>query len=197
MNDPYLVLGVKSTASDAEIKKAYRDLVKQYHPDNYQNNPLADLAEEKMKEVNEAYDAIVKMRTGGGYQGGYQGSSQSGGGQSQGGGGQVFYQVRQLLDQGNLGEAQRLLQASPVKNAEWYYLNGRLAYQQGWLDEARNNFWQACSMDPGNMEYRQTMNYLNTQTGRGAQTYQNSGGMSTGDLCTALCCANLLCDCCH
>lgn len=195
MNDPYLVLGVKSTASDAEIKKAYRDLVKQYHPDNYQNNPLADLAEEKMKEVNEAYDAIVKMRTGGGYQGSYQGSSQSSG-QSQGGG-QVFYQVRQLLDQGNLGEAQRLLQSSPVKNAEWYYLNGRLAYQQGWLDEARNNFWQACNMDPGNMEYRQTMNYLNTQTGRGAQTYQNSGGMSTGDLCAFALCANCLCDCCH
>ena len=39
-----------------------------YHPDNYVNNPLADLAEAKMKEINEAYDAIVKGRTQGGYQ---------------------------------------------------------------------------------------------------------------------------------
>ena len=58
MNDPYAVLGVSSSASEEEIKRAYRDLVKKYHPDNYANNPLADLAEAKMKEVNEAYDAM-------------------------------------------------------------------------------------------------------------------------------------------
>ena len=67
MNDPYAVLGVSSSASEEEIKRAYRDLVKKYHPDNYANNPLADLAEAKMKEVNEAYDAIMKARTQGGY----------------------------------------------------------------------------------------------------------------------------------
>ena len=58
MNDPYSVLGVSPSASDEEVKKAYRELARKYHPDNYQNNPLADLAEEKMKEINEAYDQI-------------------------------------------------------------------------------------------------------------------------------------------
>ena len=58
MNDPYAVLGVSSSASEEEIKRAYRDLVKKYHPDNYANNPLADLAEAKMKEVNEAYEVL-------------------------------------------------------------------------------------------------------------------------------------------
>lgn len=69
MRDPYSVLGVSQNASDQEIKKAYRELARKYHPDNYVNNPLADLAEEKMKEVNEAYEAIQKQRSGGG---GYQ-----------------------------------------------------------------------------------------------------------------------------
>ena len=51
MTDPYKVLGISSSASDEEVKKAYRDLARKYHPDHYQNDPLSDLAEEKMKEI--------------------------------------------------------------------------------------------------------------------------------------------------
>ena len=81
MRDPYTVLGVSSNASDQEIKKAYRELARKYHPDNYVDNPLADLAEEKMKEINEAYEAIQKQRSGGG--GSYQSSGASSGGYQQ------------------------------------------------------------------------------------------------------------------
>ena len=64
MKDPYVVLGVDKNASEEEIKNAYRELARKYHPDNYANNPLSDLAEDKMKEINEAYDAIVNERKG-------------------------------------------------------------------------------------------------------------------------------------
>lgn len=103
MRDPYSVLGVSQNASDQEIKKAYRELARKYHPDNYVNNPLADLAEEKMKEVNEAYEAIQKQRSGGGgyqqqssgyYQGGYQQQRQYGGGNP------TFARVRNLINMG-------------------------------------------------------------------------------------------------
>ena len=60
MNDPYQILNIPPTATDEEVKRAYRDLARKYHPDNYHDNPLADLAQEKMKEINEAYDQIQK-----------------------------------------------------------------------------------------------------------------------------------------
>ena len=64
MNDPYQILGVSENASDEEIKKAYRELARKYHPDNYHDNPLADLAQEKMKEINAAYEQITKEQIG-------------------------------------------------------------------------------------------------------------------------------------
>ena len=71
MTDPYKVLGISPGASDDEVKEAYRRLARKYHPDNYVNNPLSDLATEKMKEINEAYDEIQRQRKGGGSTGGY------------------------------------------------------------------------------------------------------------------------------
>ena len=70
INNPYEVLGVSQNASNDEIKRAYRDLSRKYHPDSYVDNPLAGLAEEKFKEVQEAYDQIMRERDGG-YQSGY------------------------------------------------------------------------------------------------------------------------------
>ena len=61
-NNPYKILGVSPNASDEEIKKVYRELVRKYHPDRYTDSDLADLANEKMKEINAAYEEITRMR---------------------------------------------------------------------------------------------------------------------------------------
>ena len=164
MNDPYAVLGVSPSASDEEIKRAY--------------------------------DAIVKSRTQGGYQsqsaGGYGGGRTT----SQGGSryqNPTLIQVRQLIAQNNLAEAERILRSTPANNAEWYYLMGSIAYRKGWMDDARQNFWTACNMDPSNMEYRQAMNAMGMQAQRGAY----GGGDDIANLCTTLCCLNCLCNSCN
>ena len=203
MRDPYEVLGVSPYASDDEVKRAYRELARKYHPDNYQNNPLADLAEEKMKEANEAYDAITKARsgggsTGGGDQGGY---SQSYGYQGQYSGGDSssstsFAQVRQYINMGNLDGAEQLLRGISSKNGEWYFLMGSIAYRRGWLDEARQNYQIACQMEPGNMEYRQALSMMQ-QGGYGYNTNMTGGQCDSLDCCTTMLCLNCLCGGCN
>ena len=198
MKDPYSVLGVDSGASDEEVKKAYRELARKYHPDNYQNNPLADLAEEKMKEINEAYDAITKMRSGGGsassYSGGYQSGYQSyQNAQSASG---AYARARQLINANNLEAAEQLLQGQS-KTGEWYFLMGSIAYRRGWLDEARQNYQIACQMEPGNVEYRQALNMMQ----QGGYAYRSENMAGTGcdsmDCCTTLMCMNCLCGGCQ
>lgn len=198
MRDPYEVLGVSPNASDDDIKRAYRELARKYHPDNYQNNPLADLAEEKMKEVNEAYDAITKARsTGGssGYQSGHT-SSRSYGYQGQYSGSSSFVQVRQLIHMGNLDGAEQLLRGTSQKNGEWYFLMGSIAYRRGWLDEARQNYQIACQMEPGNMEYRQALSMMQ-QGGYSYSTNMAGGQCDSLDCCTTMLCLNCLCGGCN
>ena len=62
MSDPYSILGVDRNATDEDVKKAYRKLSRQYHPDANINNPKKDEAEAKFKEVQQAYQQIMDER---------------------------------------------------------------------------------------------------------------------------------------
>ena len=201
MSDPYSVLGLSSNASDEEVKRAYRELARKYHPDNYQNNPLADLAEEKMKEINEAYETITKMRAGGasssssssyqsGYGYGYQGSGQQQG-YSSASSNPTYARVRNLINAGDLQSAEQLLSSVGTQDAEWHFLMGCVAYRRGWLDEARQHYQIACNAQPGNPEYRQALNMM--QQGGQAYRVYGGGGMDAMDCCSALLCAQCLC----
>ena len=215
MTDPYQVLGVSSSATDEQIKNAYRELARKYHPDNYANNPLADLAQEKMKEINEAYDQIQRQRkqqqssrSGQGYsQGGYSQSGDSQSGYSRGyagRGGSQFADIRQLLNANRVSDAEELLEGIPQsrRDAEWYFLRGRVFYVRGWLDQAYNYYVRANQMSPGNAEYQTALNQLMWQrnTGRpagGYGDYRNvqTGGASGCDMCMGLICADTCCEC--
>ena len=101
-NDPYKVLGIDRTATDEEVKKAYRELARKYHPDNYVNTPLADLAEEKMKEINEAYETIRKWRKEAAAQPAPGGAYGEAGGNSYGE--ERFREIRRYIDENNFYE---------------------------------------------------------------------------------------------
>lgn len=203
--NPYDVLGVSLNASDDEVKRAYRDLTRKYHPDANVNNPLADLAEEKFKEVQEAYDVIMKQREQGGYSYGY--GTQGGGYQSYGNqytGGQQHPQMQAVynyLNARRFREALNVLGGIPNRTAEWYYLSAAANAGIGNNIMARDHAGQAVNMEPNNLQYRQFLNQLEWS----GQKYQNypygsgygMGGNScgTGNMCCDLCIADQLCEC--
>lgn len=193
MKDPYSVLGVSKNATDEEVKNAYRELARKYHPDNYADNPLSDLAGEKMKEINDAYDAIMNSRRSGKKSGGS--SYNSGNTQTN------FPEVRSLINQGRLEQAQELLDGVPPqrRDAEWYFLNGTVLYRRGWFDQAYTSFATASRMNPQNPEYRNAMNNAQRQMGAQYNPYRSYGASDdcgACDICQGLFCADCCCEMC-
>ena len=202
MKDPYSILGVAPGASDDEVKNAYRNLARRYHPDNYDdNNPLKELAKEKMQEINAAYDEIQRDRSeserssssssssyGYSYNNNY--SSSSG----------IYATVRQKINERKYREAEQLLMSVSEfdRTADWHFLNSVCLMQRGRTADAMRELELACSMDPSNLEYQKAKEMFNTSGSRYGSTYYGESGRryrsSSDDACD--CCMNLMClDC--
>ncbi len=192
MRDPYEVLGVPRGATKEQVKAAYRELAKKYHPDNYIDSPLAESANKKMQDLNEAYDAII---SGNPYSSGSSSSSSSGGN-----GYNSYQQVREMMRLGRLDAAEQLLEnMSPnTRDAQWYYLKGQINYQRGWTDQAYTYFASAYNMQPNNAEYRHAYENLSAQRTGGFRTNgrHNQGSDCDGcSICQGLICADCCCEC--
>lgn len=204
MSDPYKVLGVDRGASDEEIKKAYRSLSRKYHPDANINNPNKAQVEEKFKEIQQAYNQIMKEKEQGYSNYGYDGYGGFGGFGSQGYAGRQeeseedrYYQAAaNYIRSRHYHEALNVLVNIKDHTGKWYYYsaiaNSGLGNQVMALEHAR----MACSMEPNNLEYRQLLNnlqngtewYAGRQQAYGYDTFGNSG------LCLKLCLLNILCN---
>lgn len=195
--NPYEVLGVAENASQEEIRTAYRKLVKQYHPDQYQDNPLKELATEKLKEVNEAYEILTKKGNGGGQSQ----KNAAGGGQYSRPGGQQYSsrnpslaQVTAALNRGDLRQAESLLMAIQNRNAEWHYLMGVLRLRQGNANMARSEFETATRMEPGNSAYRQAYESL-MNSGRTYRPGTGSATINPCQVCSSIYLFSMCCQC--
>lgn len=194
MRDPYQVLGIPRSASDDEVKKAYRALARKYHPDNYAGKPeAAASAENIMKEINEAYDTIQRERSGkstGGYdRGTYYTSS----------GTTSFDSVRRLIAEGRYSDAELIIDSTPSgdRGAEWNYLKGCLLTQRGFYYDAMKYIEIACYLDPQNLEYREAKNRLKMRSEGFGTEYRtaNVGNCDICGTCSTLICCDTCCEC--
>ncbi len=224
MRDPYQVLGVPRSATEEEIKKAYRALSRKYHPDANVNNPNKAQAEEKFKEIQAAYQQVMKEKTSG-YAGGYGSGGNEGGHEEQdpfGFGGFGFgpfgfygYGQRQstgyeeqshlraagnYIRNGYYREARTALDQmdSGERNARWYYYSAIAHSCLGNNVAALEHARKAVSLEPGNSEYRQLQQTLENG---GSWYRQRQAGygyptMDDSGMCMKLCVANMICNMC-
>lgn len=216
MKNPYEVLGVPENASEEEIKKAYRALSRKYHPDANVNNPNKAQAEEKFKEIQQAYQQIMREREGGGSggsgsyggyggygggYGGYGGYGSSGSSRSSGSWSEEDVRMQaaeNYIRSRHYQEALRVLSEISPRNARWYYLSAMANSGQGNNVLAKEHAQKAVSMEPNNALYRQFLQQLEY----GGTWYQSMGDMygspmeGQGDWCMKLCLLNAFCGCC-
>jgi len=191
MKDPYEVLGLKREASKDEVKSAYRTLAKKYHPDMNENNPLKDLAEEKFKEIQWAYDEIMNgTASSSNYSYGNDSSYENNSGSS-------LYSVRQQINNGKFQDALRVLNSTTVRNAEWNYLVGVCYVNLGSIGQGVQYVQRATNMEPSNMEFRNFLSQITNMQNSYQQRAYNYGGRTSNsaDCCTQLICADCLCEC--
>ena len=198
MKNPYEVLGVRDGASQEEIKQAYRELAKKYHPDKYADNPLRDLAEEKMREINEAYDYLTKNK--GTSENSYGSTGNTGyNGTSNNNNDFVKTQrIREMINRNDLRNAERELNSISNKNAEWYFLRGMLSLKKGWYSRGYADIQTAVRMDPNNYEYKKALNELSRSNTMYTNNYNSRNGFMTDNdvckMCTTIWCVDSCCE---
>ena len=188
MKNPYEVLGVTSSASMDEIKRAYRDKARRYSED-----------QAKMNELNDAYDFIINNLSGSRTDNSY--ADTGFGANAAGGQTSEFGDIRAKLNGGRIDDAETLLDGIPYqrRNAEWYYLKGTIQHRRGWLESALESFRKAREMEPGNSEYEAAFNQLERESKgnfrKNKQTDDNDGCCSPCNICSSLMCADCCCEC--
>lgn len=202
--NPYEVLGLNPGASQDEIKSAYRKLIKQYHPDKFIDNPLQDLAEEKMIQINEAYDALTKNGGNNNYTNNSYNNSSTNYNNSNtysnnysNNSSYEFQEIRMMIQRRDFFNAESRLNSISNKNAEWHYLYGAVMLNKGWYDSALQHMNTAVNMDPNNFEYRQGLNSIRQRaTGFSNPYYRTTSRNNDAcDCCINLWCLDTLCEC--
>lgn len=198
----YNILELEETATEQEIKDRYILLKRRYDPENYEKEDLKKHAQEKTKEITDAFDIIMnKIRAKK-----IENKTEE---KKEDFEKKQFKNIEDLIEENQLQKAEDILMNIPEeqRSAHWYFLRGAVLYKKGWLMEASNFFLTASSMDPQNEEYKKAYEKAQWQINGGFNNknqnrpyydqYPQGGpmGCSFCDICSAMICMDMCCEC--
>jgi len=143
MNE-YEILNIPETATREEIRAAYRDLARRWHPDRFMAGPERDWANERMAAINAAYRACLD--------GAHQGDKPSAEGESE-----ALLRVQALIDDGKYQKARKLLMGFDTRCAEWNYLFGAVLLKLRDTEKALIYLSVATHQAPDCMKYARAL----------------------------------------
>ncbi len=200
MRENYKILGIKETATDEEVRSAYQELKAKYREERFLEGERGNEAARKLTQVETAYQEIMNARNTVTDE-----ESKT----------YDFSAVEDALRQGNIAQAQQLLDEYNDRNAEWHYLQSVIFYKKNWTNESKKQLEIAMNMDHTNKKYQDAYTKLKEKieftekqfrsgsTGNGTtaeqrQERQMGGNVCGGamDFCTMLCCMNSCLNCC-
>lgn len=187
------VLGLPESPTEAQVKEAYKTLAHKYDTQQYEAGPLRQEAEQKMEELNQAFDVLMSwLRTGQESSGTHRpaGSTLTGN----------YPSIRQLINTGQVDTAiEELNGLGESGSAEWNFLMGSAFYYKGWLDRALHYFQTASGLDPENREYQAALRDLQNAAGgqQPGNPYPQGRNMAplgcACNTCSMLCCMDACC----
>ncbi len=157
----YEILGVSETATDEEIKEAYRALKMKYNEERWLEGEAGNRAARMLEKIDAAYEEIVRERR------------ESRRSEEEG---DPFGEVADLIRKGDLSGAQGKLDSFNERNAEWHYLQSVVFYKKNWINESKKQLEIAMQMDGGNAKYRDAYEKLRA---RAEYTQQTGGAPNT------------------
>ncbi|MBQ8687209.1 MAG: J domain-containing protein [Ruminococcus sp.] len=193
MKDPYQILGVPRSASEDEIKKAYRRLCRQYHPDLNMDKPNAEDYEARFREIQTAYQQIMDERQGRSTANDFGGSSSY---QSSGTDEASMHKraAMNYIQNRRFAEAVNVLNSIQSRDAEWYYISA--VAQAGLRNTAAALQYAqtAAHMEPNNVQYQMLVQQMQSSAFQYQEMqtpYSQSDGTSE---CLRCCAYNLICN---
>lgn len=217
--DPYQVLGIKSTATQDEVDTAYFNLRDEYRETLFLDGQAGRDGAKKLNEVEDAYRAILSDRAGNTDPIIVEESAHDSSIDTEDAPfttSSSYADIEAMIKAGNLRDAQKALDDTQLRDAEWHFWQSNVFYKKGRIAESRSQLQTACNMDPGNTKYRDVLAKLDDIEAKQKdnagfnQTTQNGMHRSYGNdrydagasdeaccrACQAAMCINCLCDCC-
>ena len=144
MNNPFEVLGLKGWADQEEIRNAYRALVKRCHPDMIQDPERKKEAQERMVQLNLAYEEALRLAS----------PKTSAAVTEELSPAAAVLMAERMLARDNPESALRQLLKCDKRDGDWYYMQGKVLMAMEQFDSAHQSFREAVRLCPDNNVYR-------------------------------------------